>query len=199
MSTAIDLLIVGAGPAGLAAATTSAALGLRTVVVDEQAEPGGQIYRSIESVSARRPAHLKLLGADYAAGLELVKRFRASGADYLPLTTVWQIDSERNVFTRSNGRAARVTAKRILVATGAMERPVPVPGWTLPGVMTCGAAQTLLKASGAVPEGRCVLAGAGPLLFLAAVQLVRAGVKPAAVIETAHTEYSALRHLAGFL
>ena len=155
----VDLAIVGAGPAGLAAAVTAATHGLRVAVIDEQPEPGGQIYRGIESVSAQRPAHLALLGADYAAGLELVKAFRASGAEYLPQTSVWQIDASRNVFTRSNGRAERIAAKQVLIATGAMERPVPIPGWTLPGVMTCGAAQTLLKSTGAVPDGRFVLAG----------------------------------------
>ncbi|MEK7230682.1 MAG: FAD-dependent oxidoreductase, partial [Pseudomonadota bacterium] len=148
MSAAFDLAIVGAGPAGLAAAATAAGLGLRTAVIDEQPEPGGQIYRAIESVSTQRPAHLQVLGPDYAAGLELVKRFRASGAEYLPQTSVWQIDGERNVYVRNRAGTARIAAKQILIATGAMERPLPVPGWTLPGVMTCGAAQTLLKSTG---------------------------------------------------
>ena len=199
MSTAFDLVIVGAGPAGLAAATTAAELGLRTAVIDEQAEPGGQIYRGIESAGARRPAHLKLLGDDFAAGLALVQRFRASGAQLLPLRSVWQIDNERNVFTRGSGRAARIAAKQLLIATGAMERPVPLPGWTLPGVMTCGAAQTLLKSTGAVPDGRFVLAGSGPLLLLLAAQLVRAGIRPAAIIETRPNYLAALRHLPGFV
>ena len=105
MSAAFDLVIVGAGPAGLAAAATGSSLGLKIAVIDEQAEPGGQIYRGIESVSARRPAHLQLLGDDYAAGRTLVKRFRASSAEYLPLTTVWQIDGECNVFTRGSAGA----------------------------------------------------------------------------------------------
>ncbi len=199
MSDGFDYAIVGAGPAGLAAAATAARAGLRTVVIDEQPEPGGQIFRGIETVGARRPAHLKILGDDYAAGLDLVRRFRASGAEYLPLTTVWQIDAERNLYTRCNGRASRISAKRILVAAGAMERPVPVPGWTLPGVMTCGAAQTLLKSTGAVPAGRFVIAGSGPLLYLVAAQLVRAGAKPAAIIETGARRLAALPHLPRFL
>lgn len=199
MSAAFDYLIVGAGPAGLAAAATASALGIRTAVVDEHPEPGGQIYRGIESVAAKRPGHLVLLGPDYAAGLDLVKQFRAGKAEYLPGTSVWQIDGERNVFTRANGRTARISAKQILIAAGAMERPVPVPGWTLPGVMTCGAAQTLLKSTGAVPDGRFVLAGSGPLLLLLAAQLVRAGVKPAAILETRPNYWPALRHARGFL
>lgn len=203
MSAAFDYVIVGAGPAGLAAATTASALGIRTAVVDEQPEPGGQIYRGVESVAAKRPAHLVVLGPDYAAGLDLVKQFRAGTAEYLPNTSVWQIDGERTVFTRAMGRTAgrtaRIAAKQILIAAGAMERPVPIPGWTLPGVMTCGAAQTLLKSTGAVPDGRFVLAGSGPLLLLLAVQLVRAGIKPAAILETRPNYFPALRHLPGFL
>ena len=113
MSAAFDLVIIGAGPAGLAAAATGSSLGLKIAVIDEQAEPGGQIYRGIESVSARRPAHLQLLGDDYAAGRTLVKRFRASRAEYLPQTTVWQIDGECNVFTRCSAGPSRLAAKRI--------------------------------------------------------------------------------------
>ncbi len=199
MSSVFDLVIVGAGPAGLAAAATATDHGLLTAVIDEQAEPGGQIYRGIETNSAQRPGRLALLGPDYAAGLALVQKFRASKAEYFPLTTVWQIDGGRQVFVRGNGGAARLTAKRILIAGGAMERPVPIPGWTLPGVMTCGAAQTLLKSSGIVPAGRFVLAGSGPLLLLLATQLVRAGIKPTTVIETRSSYLASVRHLARFL
>jgi NADPH-dependent 2,4-dienoyl-CoA reductase/sulfur reductase-like enzyme len=198
MSGAFELAIVGAGPAGLAAASTAAAQGLNVAVIDEQPAPGGQIYRNIENVVAQRPAQLATLGADYAAGLDLVKEFRASGAAYLPLTSVWQIDGERNIFTRSNGRATRIQANQVLIATGAMERPVPVPGWTLPGVMTCGAAQTLLKSAAVVPRGRVVLAGSGPLLLLIARQLARSGATVAAVLETRTRPWHALPHLLKF-
>ena len=90
-----------------------------------------------------------------------------------------------------------LTARRILLATGAIERPVPIPGWTLPGVMTPGAAQILLKTADMVPEGRTVIAGQGPLLYLAALQLAHAGAPPVAVLETTpRANYAdALRHL----
>ena len=81
-----------------------------------------------------------------------------------------------------------IAARRILLATGAIERPVPIPGWTLPGVMTAGAAQILLKTADLVPEGRTVIAGQGPLLYLAAIQLARAGAPPLAVLETTPRE-----------
>jgi len=182
--TAVDLAIVGAGPAGMAAAITARSLGLACVVLDEQSEPGGQIYRSVERVAWQRPRLFDVLGEDYAAGLDLVRAFRASGAEHRPGTSVWQVDGERRVYTLTAEGASSFTAGRVLIATGAMERPMPVPGWTLPGVMTCGAAQVLLKSAGVVPEGRVVLAGAGPLLILLAWQLLRAGVRVTSVLET---------------
>lgn len=197
--SAVDLAVIGAGPAGLAAATTAADLGLKTVVVDEQPEPGGQIYRGVECVAATRPGHLLLLGEDYAAGLELVRRFRSAGVDYRPQTGVWQIDQDLTVHYRGRDGVGNLQARQIVIANGAMERPMPVPGWTLPGVMTCGAAQTLLKSAALVPDGRVVLAGGGPLLLLFASQLVRAGVKPAALLETPTHLRSALKHAPRFL
>ena len=195
----VDVAIVGAGPAGLAAASTAAALGLKTIVFDEQSEPGGQIYRGIERVATKRPAHLLLLGEDYAAGLELVRRFRGCGADYRPQTAVWQIERSLRIHFRDASGMGQVQAQQIIIATGAMERPVPVPGCTLPGVMTCGAAQTLLKSAALVPAGRFVLAGSGPLLFLIASQLARAGVNPAAVLESRTNWRSALRYAPRFI
>ncbi len=198
MSGDCDLAIIGAGPAGLAAAATAAELGLAVTVFDEQPAPGGQIYRGIESVFAQRTAQLRALGSDYAAGLDLVKQFRASGAHYLPLAQVWQIDETRYVYYRTAAGVDRIRARQVLIAAGAMERPVPIPGWTLPGVMTCGAAQTLLKGAGLVPRRRAVLAGSGPLLLLLAGQYARAGIEVAAVLETRTHGWRALRHLRKF-
>jgi len=197
--SAFDLAVIGAGPAGLAAAVTAAEAGLATVVLDEQPEPGGQIYRGVERVAAERAAHLAVLGEDYAAGLELVRRFRAAAIDYRPQTAVWQIDRERTVYCNGPDGMFDVSARQVLIATGALERPMPLPGWTLPGVMTCGAAQVLLKTAGLTPEGRCVLAGGGPLLYLLAAQLLRAGVVPAALLETPTHPGAALPHALDFV
>jgi NADPH-dependent 2,4-dienoyl-CoA reductase/sulfur reductase-like enzyme len=190
----LDLAIIGAGPAGLAAAAFGAELGLDTLLIDEQEAPGGQIYRAVERAPDSSP-----LGADYLAGLPLAAALRASGARYRPATTVWHIDPDGTLSLAAGGISETVTARRILLATGAIERPVPIPGWTLPGVMTVGAAQILLKTADLVPEGRAVLAGQGPLLYLAAVQLARAGAPPVALLETTpHANYhAAARRLAG--
>jgi NADPH-dependent 2,4-dienoyl-CoA reductase/sulfur reductase-like enzyme len=189
----VDLAIIGAGPAGLAAAALAAELGLETVLIDEQPAPGGQIYRAVEGAEPDTP-----LGPDYLAGRPLVAALRASHVDYRPGTTLWHVDPEGTLFLETGGHIDTVTARRILLAAGALERPVPIPGWTLPGVMTAGAGQILLKSSSLVPEGRVVLAGQGPLLYLVAAQLARAGAIPVALFETAPIEnyLAAMRPLA---
>ena len=181
-----DLLVVGAGPAGLAAATRAAGLGLDTVLVDEQAAPGGQIYRAMSTTPVRDRT---ILGADYWHGLGLLEPFRKSGARHLAGAMVWAINRPDDGFevaysTASDGRSGLLHCRHVILATGAQERPVPIPGWTLPGVLTVGAAQILLKASGVVPTGTTVLAGCGPLLYLLAWQYLNAGVKIHAILET---------------
>lgn len=184
MSLSVDCAIVGAGPAGLAAAVAARRHGLRVVVLDEQAEPGGQIYRSIETVARARRERLPLLGEDYAAGLPLVEAFRACGAEYRPGSSVWRVDADATVYFTDQNGADSLYSRAVVIATGAIERAVPIPGWTLPGVLGCGGAQVLLKSADAVPAGRVFLAGSGPLLFLFASQLLRAGVRVAAILET---------------
>ncbi len=178
MADRVDLAVIGAGPAGMAAAVTAADLGLDTTVVDEQAAPGGQVWRGIEAVVRDRPDDLGRLGPFYAAGLAPVRRFRAAAIDYRPGTTVWRIDPDGGLLASRSGRGLALRARAILMATGAMERPVPVPGWTRPGVMTAGGIQGLLKLIGAPPAGPILLYGTGPLLLQLAVQLLAFGVKP---------------------
>jgi NADPH-dependent 2,4-dienoyl-CoA reductase/sulfur reductase-like enzyme len=177
-----ELAIIGAGPAGMAAAVTAAELGLDTVVLDEQANPGGQIYRNIEQLD--RDGGLDLLGEDYRRGVELAATFRDSGASFQAFTTVWQASPEGRIGVTSATGARMMQAERILIATGALERPVPIQGWTKPGVMGVGAAQTLLKAARIVPDVPVVIAGTGPLIYLVALQLRRAGCDVAALLVT---------------
>src|SRR5260221_10120699 len=135
-SEKIDVAIIGAGPAGMAAATLAAELGLDTLIVDEQDAPGGQIYRAVERSEDGSP-----LGADYHAGKKLAGALRASGAAYLPGATVWHVDPDGTVSLIAAGGSRTVGAHRILIATGAIERPVPIPRWTLPGGITAGGDQ----------------------------------------------------------
>lgn len=194
MTDLYDLAVVGAGPAGLAAATTGAEQGLRTVVIDEQASPGGQIYRGLERSPLAEPG---FLGPDYQRGAVLLERFRAQDVEIIDRSSVWQVTPECEVAVTREDRVRFLRARRVLIATGAQERPCPIPGWTLPGVMAAGAGQILMKAAALVPDGRVVLAGAGPLLWLVAWQYVRAGAHVVAMLETVTNtaRRAALRHL----
>ena len=198
MSTHCDLAVIGAGPAGLAAATLAARAGLDTVVIDENASPGGQIYRAIESTPL---ADRSILGDDYWYGRTLLDDARAAGVRIESSTMVWSLDRELEIGIVRDGIARLLHAREVIIATGALERPFPIPGWTLPGVMTAGAAQTLLKSSGATASGRVVLAGTGPLLWLLAAQTLRAGGRIEALLDTTvpGAVFSALAELPSFV
>lgn len=182
-----DLLVIGGGPAGLAAATQAAALGSDVLLLDEQPAPGGQIYRAITSTPLRNK---QILGADYWHGQTLVDAFRSSGSNYEPRSTVWAMHplggAERGFeIAYSNDNVSSIVhARHVVLASGAQERPFPIAGWTLPGVITAGAAQILLKSAGVVPAERTLLAGCGPLLYLIAWQYLNAGVKVDALLDT---------------
>ena len=193
-----DLAVVGAGPAGLAAATLAAKRGVSTVLLDEQATPGGQIYRAVTQSPVRNPS---VLGTDYWHGADLVGPFRDSGAEYLPGSTVWSVSRGLEIGLSRDGAARILPAKHIILATGALERPFPIPGWTLPGVMGAGAAQILLKTSGLVASGNVVLAGTGPLLWLLAWQYLRAGARIDTILDTTPRENwrQAMPHMTTFL
>jgi len=178
----VDLLIIGAGPAGMAAAIEARRHGVDVLVIDDQPEPGGQIWRSVETVAAE-PRGV-LLGKTYQAGKASAEAFRASGARYEPSTQLWQIEPGFRAFVTRDRQASVIQAKSVILATGAQERPVPFPGWTLPGVLTVGAAQILLKTSGQIPDRPVWIAGSGPLPLLYMVQLLRSGGKIAGYLDT---------------
>lgn len=181
MNTHCDYVIIGAGPAGLAAAVRARSYGLSVTVLDEQHIPGGQIYRAIERADDKR---FNILGKDYRHGKQLVDRFRQSGADYLSAATVWHILPGRRIYYLKDNIAHTISAKQLLIATGALERPVPIPGWTLPGVLGAGAIDVLFKSSALMPDGRVVMAGSGPLLYLVAGHLLECNIKLEAVLDT---------------
>ncbi|MGN7882508.1 FAD-dependent oxidoreductase [Ensifer sp. 22460] len=207
LAPAYDLVVVGAGPAGLSAAIEASTHGLAVLLADENESPGGQIYRSVDRAS---DADLTRMGPDYAAGRRLIERFRSADLSYARRATVWSVgpaDEETGdgahaleVGISLGGIARPIAADRVILATGALERPFPFPGWTMPGVMAAGAAQILVKSSGLVPSGRTILAGTGPLLYLLASQLLRAGVSVTAVVDTTPVENwrLALPHVLSF-
>jgi NADPH-dependent 2,4-dienoyl-CoA reductase/sulfur reductase-like enzyme len=193
-----DLVIIGSGPAGMSAALMASDCGLRAVVLEEQPRAGGQIYRD---ATVALPSVAKLLGSYYQYGAKLAQRFAASGAEIHHGTLVWDVARDLTVTAQKSGQSFHVRAPQLLVASGCMERPSPVPGWTLPGVLNAGAAQIALKTAAQIPQGRVVLVGGGPLLLLVACQLLQAGAQIVGIVETspAPNQGRAIRHVLGAL
>jgi len=202
LPASVEVAIIGAGPAGLAAAATAAGLGLSVLMLDENPNVGGQIYRAIAANPVKDHA---LLGADYWRGEALAQEAAASAAQHAAGAIVWSVSpldgGGYEIGVSMGGRSRIIAAREVMLATGALERPFPIPGWTLPGVMSCGGAQTLLKASGLVPDGRVVIAGCGPLLWLIVWQYLNAGVAIDVVLDTTPRAnwLSALPHMPAFL
>ena len=180
----VPLVIIGGGPGGLSAAIAAANVGVKVLVIDENLQPGGQIYRQLPATfQAMNPAKL---GVDYVDGRSLLKKVH----DLSDAITIWNDALVWSVFESNQLAVARgselvlLDAKAIVVATGAYERPLPVPGWTLPGAMTAGGAQLLLKSQRVRPGRRVLLAGSGPLQLVVANQMLDAGMDVVAVAES---------------
>jgi len=177
------IVIVGAGPAGIRAAEVLARHRLRPILIDEAPKSGGQIYRQPPD-AFQRPAKARY-------GFEAAKATALHGAlerlrhklDYRPSTLAWNIWN-REVLTLREGQVEAVPFDMLVLATGAMDRVLPIPGWTLPGVFTLGGAQIALKHQGAAIGGRTAFIGTGPLLYLVAYQYAKAGADVAAVLDT---------------
>lgn len=177
---AFDCAIIGAGPAGMSAAIDLARAGVDVVVLDRAERAGGQIYRS----AADSPLpEAESLGPDYAFGAGLITQFEQSGATHLAGADAWHLGDDGRILFSYQGETRELHCREMLLCPGAMERPMPIPGWTLPGVMTAGAAQVMLK-SDAVVADKAVFAGSGPLLYLIVAQYLRLGVQVAALVDT---------------
>jgi NADPH-dependent 2,4-dienoyl-CoA reductase/sulfur reductase-like enzyme len=202
MIQAFDLCVVGGGPAGMAAAIMAARHGLSVALLDERPSAGGQIYRGMEDGLFRNSA---ALGTDYRQGAGAIARLRAADVTTYFGASLWRIDMTENggvVSYSHDGVSRRLAFADLVLANGAIERPVPFEGWTLPGVMGIGAAQLLLKTSAIVPAGPIALAGNGPLMLLLASQLLRLGVEIAAILDTSPSRFGlsgALANIHGLL
>ena len=174
-----ELLVIGAGAGGLTAAATAAEAGVEVVLVDERPTLGGQYFKQ-----PLEPLVAPFDDPQFTAGRQLIARVKAAGVTIVA-GTVWaaSLPLEIQVHDRLGSRTIR--PRQLIVATGAFERPLPVPGWTLPGVMTTGAAQTLLRSYRVLPGRRIVVAGNGPLNLQVACELHRAGAEIVAVAELA--------------
>ncbi|CAN7673715.1 FAD-dependent oxidoreductase [Neorhizobium sp. LjRoot104] len=189
-SGAEKVVIVGAGPAGIRAAELLVQAGIRPTVIDEGMKAGGQIYRRPPEGFARPPEQLYGSEARRAAALHTVfDRMVAVGqVDYHPQSSVLAVAGDFLQALTPSGRKD-FTCRRLILATGAMDRLAPIPGWQAPGVYSLGAAQIALKAQGVALGSRIVLAGSGPLLTLVATQLLKAGADIAAILDTSSLRY----------
>lgn len=178
-----SVVIVGAGPAGTRAAECLVAHGLRPTVISEAPQNGGQIYRRQPAGFSREAR--KLYGTEWRKALAIhstFDRIRAS-ITYLSDTSVFNVVDDTLYLDTATG-IRRLTFSSLIIATGAMDRVLPVPGWTLPGVYTLGGAQVALKYQACAVGELVAFVGTGPLLYLVAYQYAKAGARVAGVFDT---------------
>ena len=176
-----DVAVVGAGPGGLSAALAAADAGARVTVIDEYPQPGGQFYKQLsKGFSVKDRARLPY---DYTKADALLARVREAPIKILNDALVWASFETGVLSVRHAGAMGTVRFKTVVVASGATERPAAFPGWDLPGVMTPGGAQTLVKTQRVLPGKRIVLAGSGPFLMPVATTLLEAGANIVAIYE----------------
>jgi D-hydroxyproline dehydrogenase subunit alpha len=174
-----DVVVVGGGPAGMAAATAAAETGATVVLLDEYAEPGGQFFKRATSGLSVPPDRLT---REHSRGEALRNKLDHPNVQVLTRALAWGRFDDCIKLVHE-GQSKTVRSKALVIATGAYDRPVAFPGWTLPGVMSAGGAQTLAKSQWVKPGGRMLLAGAGPFLLPVAQSLLRADVQIVALVE----------------
>ena len=180
-----EIAIVGAGPGGLGAALEAAEAGAEVVLIDEYPTLGGQFYKQVPD--AFQVKRLDGEGEQYVEGAELVRRVKAARIELLPNTLVWSIFRDGALGLYREGRTEELRGSKLILAPGAQEVPVAFPGWTLPGVMMGGAAQSLLVTHRVLPGRRVVMAGVGPLQLKVAYQLLEAGAAIVDILEASGT------------
>lgn len=190
--TRVEVAIIGAGPAGLAVAETLAGRGVEVLLLDENPWTGGQLLR--RAVVGRPDDTAQLFDGSRRRGLRLMRQAARAGVRIQTGVQVLGIFPEnRLLMQHADGRVVEMAARCIVCATGARERFLPFPGWTLPGVIATGAAQILLKQAGVLPGGRIVVGGTGPLPPLLSRQIVAHGGKVVAWLDG--TAGGAMLHL----
>jgi sarcosine oxidase subunit alpha len=176
-----DVVIVGSGPSGLSAAISAAKRGLKVVVFERHFRPGGQLVKQTHKFFGSGELFGGLRGFQIAE--KLVNEAEELGVKIYTRSSVFGWFSEGVLAVNSNGRLLRVKPRAVVVGTGAVERFLPFPGNTLPGVMGAGAAQTLMNEYGVKPGERAVVVGAGNVGLIVSYQLLQAGVDVAAIVE----------------
>jgi len=178
------LVVVGAGPAGLSAAIEAARAGVKVLVLDENSKPGGQLFKQIHKFFGSKEHKAGTRGFDI--GTMLLEETKRLGIEVWLNTEVCGIDSGRHIWAVRNGREAdEIQAEAIVLASGATENAISFEGWTLPGVMSAGAAQTMINVHRVLPGKKVVMLGSGNVGVIVSYQLMQAGAEVMAIVEAA--------------
>ena len=178
-----DLIVVGAGPSGLSAAIVAARRGLVVVVFDENARPGGQLFKQIHKFFGSKEHRAKERG--FRIGEDLLAEADRAGVTVTLDATVIGLYPEREVMVRVGDEVRHVKGDAVLIATGAAENTLNFPGWTLPGVIGAGAAQTMMNLHGVKPGERVLMVGSGNVGLVVSFQLLQAGCEVVALVDAA--------------
>lgn len=178
-----DLMVVGAGPSGLSAAIEAAKRGLTVAVFDENAKPGGQLFKQIHKFFGSKEHKAKIRGINI--GKALLQEADEAGVEVFLNATVTGMFLEKEITVRQEDGMHHYKGDSIIVATGAAENMVPFEGWTLPGVIGAGAAQTMMNLYGIKPGDRILMLGSGNVGLVVSFQLLQAGCEIAAIVDAA--------------
>lgn len=193
MIESFELAVIGAGPAGMEAAVSAAGYGVKTVLIDSYPKPGGQYLMQLSPEFESRAE-----SKTDADARKLFKHVNKSPTVKIFDTLVWGIfkeeDSSWLVALYGKDAPYYIQADNLVLANGTYDTPIAFPGWTIPGVITCGAALTLVKNQRVAPGQRAIISGTGPLLFAVAAHLIEAGVQVLAVCEANHLFPRGIKH-----
>jgi thioredoxin reductase len=177
----VEVVVVGAGPAGLSAAAEAVGAGADVLVLDENAEPGGQLFKQIHKFFGSREHRAGERGIDI--GRELLDEVEKLGVEVVLDASVWGIYEGRTLAVAQGAHTWKVAAERVVLATGATESGLAFRGWTLPGVMGAGCAQTMMNVHRVLPGQKVLMVGSGNVGLIVAYQLLQAGAEVVGVVE----------------
>ena len=178
-----ELIVVGAGPAGLSAAIEAAKNGVKVTVFDENAAPGGQLFKQIHKFFGSKEHKAKIRG--FRIGQDLLKEAEEAGVEVVLNATVIGLYPEKEVLVQQGDEVKHYKGDAVLVATGAAENMVNFRGWTLPGVIGAGAAQTMMNLHHIKPGNRILMLGTGNVGLVVSFQLMQAGCEVVALADAA--------------
>ena len=178
-----DLIVVGAGPSGLSAAIEAAKKGMNVIVFDENAKPGGQLFKQIHKFFGSKEHKAKIRG--FKIGEDLLKEAEDAGVQVVLNATVIGLYLDKEITVRIGDEIRHYKGDAIIVATGASENMVTFDGWTLPGVIGAGAAQTMMNLHGVQPGKKVLMLGSGNVGLVVSYQLMQAGCEVAALVDAA--------------